>query len=199
MQNLLPRIRVHIGGGFVQKKQLRIAAEPPGDEHPLPLSPRKSPKGAPLQIVEPHLLQSLPGRLKILLRVASPGPVPEPSRKHHLQHRNGKGPVEKGVLGGVPHPVTALLGGSAEKKHPPTRGSEKPQCQLEEGGLSSSVGAHDAGEFPRPHEEIHPLENGTAFIGKGKILKFQDGAVFLGFSYFCCLGYFCCFSHVGHL
>ncbi len=198
MQNLFSRIGIHVGGRFVQQQQLRIAAEGPGDEHPLLLSPRKGPEGTAFQIVKPHLFQGFPGRSEIFRSIASPGFSLEPPRKHHLQYRYGKGPVEKGVLGSVARPVPAFFGRRAEEKYPSLSGRKEPQGQLEEGGFPASVGAHDAGEFPGAHGEVHFLQNEAVFILEGNILKFQNGRGFFGHLYEAPFG-ICCVMGPGAL
>jgi hypothetical protein len=178
VKNLLSRIGVYVGGRFVEKKEFRIAAKGPGDENPLLLASRKSPERAAFQVVKPYLLQGFSSGFVILFGISPPGFVTKPSRKNHFQHRYGKGAIEKGVLGGIPHPITAFLGRCTEKGYPSLSGYEQSQGKLEKGGFAPSVGAHDTGELPGRNGEIHIFENPSIFIAEGNVMKLQNRSIF---------------------
>ena len=64
--------RVDVRGRLVQEQQFRLAAERPGDEHPLPLAAGERGQRPPGEVVHVELAQGVEGRAAVVGGRTSP-------------------------------------------------------------------------------------------------------------------------------
>ena len=166
---------VQEGGGLVQHNHLRLLAQGPGQQHPLPLAIADLDKIQRGQFLPVDQSQGLPDFFPVCLcqQTQPPGvgvaahghhiPAGHQLRAHPLRHQDGQllGPLQGGQFR------------LAVQKHRPLDGSELANDGFQDGGLPRAVGPDEGHDLPRHEVEADIFKQGLSVVAHRQIFCFN--------------------------